>query len=77
MSLNCNDGISIPSLSDTPCSDGIFHSTSCIVNQASIVALNLPANSLLSTIISALVAADVSNRALIDSLTARIEALEG
>lgn len=77
MSLICNEGITVPNLTESPCPDGVFYSTSCVVHESAIVSLDLPENSLLSAVINALVSVNIANRALIDSLTARVEASEG
>lgn len=77
MSLKCQEGVSIPNiLPSEPC-EGIYTSSNCIIFPTAIVSLDLPENSLLSAVINALVSVNIANRALIDSLTARVEALEG
>ena len=76
MSILCPNGISIPQLPTEECG-GIYTSDSCIAHESSIVSLGLPANSSLETIVNTLVIALLYKEEQIQSLTARIEALEG
>ena len=54
MDINCKTGISIPQLIGAPCPQGLFTDDKCVVHSESLVALNLPVNSSLNTIVTAL-----------------------
>jgi hypothetical protein len=56
MSINCNDGVTIPQLISEEC-NGIYKNDICVKHPGAITALNLPANSSLNTIVNALVLA--------------------
>ena len=75
MSINCNDGISIPTLENSPCLNGIFYSDNCTIHAGAITALNLPANSSLNTIVNALVLAIQYKEEQIQDLQSQINAL--
>ena len=74
--MECNNGISIPSLGISPCPDGIYHSDKCIIHSGAITALNLPANSTQQQINTAFVLALQNLLNQIEELTARVEVLE-
>tara|TARA_R110000782_G_scaffold181647_1_gene271942 strand:- start:257 stop:520 length:264 start_codon:yes stop_codon:yes gene_type:complete len=54
--MNCNNGISIPTLGVEECG-GDYTNTNCVINPNIITYLNLPANSTMTEIVTALVLA--------------------
>lgn len=75
--INClPTGTNIPELLQSEPCDGIYTSDSCIIHPQAITALNLPVNSSLNTIITALVLGLQYKEEQIQELIARIEVLE-
>ena len=74
MDINCNKGIDIPILDEALCPNGIYHSDKCITHTESLIALNLPANSSINTIVTALVLAIQYKETQIQDLQDQINA---
>jgi hypothetical protein len=75
MSDICNNGTSVPSLSQETC-NGEYKSTQCIIHPTAISYLNLPINSSQQAINNALILALQYKDEQIAQLTERIETLE-
>lgn len=72
---NCYTGTDVPPLEEEDC-QGNYTSSNCVINPNAITYLNLPANSSVTTIISALILNQMYQDELIAQLTTRIENLE-
>ena len=75
MSDICNNGTSVPTLTQESC-NGVYTSTQCIIHPTAISYLNLPINSSQQTINNALILALQYKDEQIAQLTERIETLE-
>jgi len=75
MSDICNNGTSVPTLSQETC-NGEYKSTQCIIHPTAISYLNLPINSSQQAINNALILALQYKDEQIAQLTERIETLE-
>lgn len=71
----CYDGIVIPPKEQEPC-NGKYTSTDCVIHQASIPSLDLPANSSMTEVIEALKLAILFKEEQIQSLLSTVESLQ-
>ena len=72
--MTCYDGIIIPDPIEETC-QGDYTSTNCVINPNALTYLNLPANSTMSTIVSALILALIYKDQVISELQDQITAL--
>lgn len=74
MDINCSTGVVTPQLEISPCPKGLFTDDKCVIHAESLIALNLPVNSSLNAIVTALVLAIQYKETQIQDLQDQINA---